>query len=326
MRRRELIVSLGAVAAFPIMAHAQQAGAALIGFLGSGSVTGYEDMVAAFRRGLGQAGFGDGANVTIDERWAEGHYERLPALAAEFVRRKVSVIVAVGGNAPAQAAKSATADIPIVFVSGGEPVKDGLVASLGRPGGNVTGVSWIAARLTAKRLELLNQLAPKVGLVGVLLNPTYPDSSLQQQELKEAAENLGQRIEIAEARSEGEIENALATLVRDHADGLLIANDPFFHSLAGSIVALAARYTLPACYFERAFAAAGGLASYGANLAEVYRQAGIYTARVLKGEKPANLPVLQPTKFELVINLKTAKALGLEISPILIARADEVIE
>jgi putative ABC transport system substrate-binding protein len=326
MRRRELIVSLGAVAAFPMTAHAQQGSAALIGFLGSGSAAGYEDMVAAFRRGLGEAGFGEGANVAIDERWAEGHYERLPALAAEFVRRKVSVIVAVGGNAPAQAAKAATADIPIVFVSGGEPVKDGLVASLARPGGNVTGVSWIAARLTAKRLELLHQLAPKVEMVGILLNPAYPDSGLQRQDLKEAAESLGQRIEIAEARSEGEIENALATLVRDHADALLVANDPFFQSRAGRIVALAARYTMPACYFERTFAAAGGLASYGASLAEVYRQAGIYTARVLKGERPADLPVLQPTKYELVINLKTAKALGLEISPNLIARADEVIE
>src|SRR5215469_166936 len=233
MRRRELIVSLGAVAAFPATAHAQQENAALIGLLGSGSAVGSEELVAAFRRGLGQAGFGDGANVTIDERWAEGHYERLPSLAAEFVRRKVSVIVAVGGNAPGQAAKAATADIPIVFVSGGEPVKDGLVASLARPGGNVTGVSWIAARLTAKRLELLHQLAPRVDLVGALLNPTYPDSSLQRQELKEAAESLGQRIEIAEARSEGEIENALATLVRDHADALLVANDPFFQSRAG---------------------------------------------------------------------------------------------
>jgi putative ABC transport system substrate-binding protein len=240
MRRRELIVSLGAVAAFPITANAQQGSAPLIGFLGSGSAAGNEDMVTAFRRGLGEAGF-DGANVTVDERWAEGHYERLPALAAEFVRRKVNVIVAVGGNAPAQAAKSATADIPIVFVSGGEPVKDRLVASLARPGGNVTGVSWIAARLTAKRLELLHQLAPRVERVGVLLNPTYPDSAPQRQELKEAAENLGQRIEIAEARSEGEIEEALTTLVRDHADALLVANDPFFHSRAESIVALAAR-------------------------------------------------------------------------------------
>jgi putative ABC transport system substrate-binding protein len=326
MRRRELILSLGAVAAFPITVDAEQGSAASIGFLGSGSAAGYEEMVAAFRRGLGQAGFGDGGNVTIDERWAEGHYERLPALAAEFVRLKVSVIVAVGGNAPAQAAKSATPDIPIVFVSGGEPVKDGLVSSLARPGGNVTGVSWIAARLTAKRLELLHQLAPRVDLVGVLLNPTYPDSSLQRQELKEAAETLGQRIQIAEALNEGEIENALATLVRDHADALLVANDPFFQSRAGSIVALAARYALPACYFERVFAAAGGLVSYGASLAEAYRQAGIYTARVLKGERPADLPVLQPTKYELVINLKTAKALGLEISPVLIARADEVIE
>ena len=326
MRRRELIVSLGAIATMPITAHAQQGNALVIGLLGSASATVSEDIVAPFRRGLRDGGIGDGANVVIEQRWAEGHYERLPALAAELVRRKVSVIAAFGGNAPAQAARSATADIPIVFVSGGEPVKDGIVASLARPGGNITGVSWIAARLTAKRLELLHQLVPRVEKVGVLLNPAYPDSALQRQELKEAAESLHERVEIAEARSEGEIENALATLVRDHADALLVANDPFFHSRAESIVALAARYALPACYFERAFAAAGGLASYGASLAEVYRQAGIYTARVLKGERPADLPVLQPTNYELVINLKTAKALGLEISPVLIARADEVIE
>ena len=324
MRRREfLIVIGGAATAWPLAARAQQPNATLIGLLGSGSAEGYVDLVSAFRHGLSEAGY---HNATIDERWVAGRYDRLPALAAELVRRRVAVIVAVGGNGPAQAAKAATTDIPIVFVSGGEPVNDGLVASLPRPGGNLTGVSWIAAALTAKRLEVLHQLVSRADLVGVLLNPNYPDSGLQRQELKEAAETIGQHIEIAEARTDAEIESAVATLVRDHADALLVANDPFFQSYADMIVALAARHAVPACYSERAFAAAGGLVSYGANLSDVYRQAGIYTGRVLKGEKPADLPVLQPTTFELVINLKTAKTLGLNVPPALFAQADEVIE
>ena len=321
MNRRTFVVGVGTAMASPVFARAQNA--TLIGLLGSGSAEGNVDMVSAFRRGLGEAGYGD---VTIDARWVAGQYDRLPALAAELVQRRVAVIVAVGGNAPAQAAKSATTEIPIVFVSGGEPVKDGLVASLAHPGGNVTGVSWIAAALTAKRFELLHQLVSRVDLVGVLLNPNYPDSDLQRQEVREAAQTIGQRIEIAEARSADEIESAVIALVRDHADALLVANDPFFHIRADNIVALASRHALPACYFERTFTTVGGLVSYGANLSDAYRQAGIYTGRVLKGEKPADLPVQQPTTFELVINLKTARSLGLEVPASVLARADEVIE
>jgi putative tryptophan/tyrosine transport system substrate-binding protein len=324
VKRRDFIIVLG-IAALPRAVGAQQSNAPVIGLLGSASRERYANLVAAFRRGLAETGYG-GAEVTIEERWAEDRYERLPALATELVQRRVAVIAAVGGNAPALAAKTATADIPIVFVSGGEPVKAGLVRSLARPGGNVTGVNWIATALTAKRLEPLHKLVPKIDLVGVLVNPDYPDSDLQLDEVKDAAQAIAQRIEITRARRVDEIERAFATLVRDRADALLVANDPFFQGHLDIIVALAARHALPACYFERAFAAGGGLMSYGASLTDSYRQAGIYAGRVLKGEKPADLPVLQPTTFELVINLKTAAALGLSIPPALFAQANEVIE
>jgi putative ABC transport system substrate-binding protein len=326
MRRRNFIFGAGVAGSVLLLARAQQAAATVIGLLSSGGEALHAERIAAFRHGLLQGGYGEGASVAIEPRWADGHYDRLPALAAELVRRRVAVIVASGGNGPALAAKAVTAEIPIVFVSGGEPVKAGLVASLARPGGNVTGVSWIAARLSAKRLELLHQLVGKVDLIGVLMNPDYSDADAQRQELTEAAHAIDQRIEIAEARSDGEIERAIVALTRAHADALFVANDPFYQSRADVIVAFAQRQKLPACYPDRAFAAAGGLVSYGASLIDMWRQAGTYTARVLKGEKPADLPVLQPTTFELVVNLNTAKALGLEVPPTLIARADEVIE
>ena len=326
LKRRGFILGAGLAASVPFLAWGQQAAATVIGLLSSGGEALHVERLAAFRRGLLEGSYGEGARVTIEPRWAEGHYDRLPALAADLVRRSVAVIVAVGGNGPALAAKAATTEIPIVFVSGGEPVKAGLVTSLARPGGNVTGVSWIAARLSAKRLELLHQLMGKVDLIGVLMNPDYPDAAAQNREFEEAAHAIEQRIEIAKARGESEIKTAIAALVGAHVDALLVANDPFYQSRADVIVALAAQEKLPACYPDRAFAAAGGLMSYGASLVDVWRQAGIYAARVLKGEKPADLPVLQPTTFELVINFKTAKALGLAVPPPLIARADEVIE
>jgi putative tryptophan/tyrosine transport system substrate-binding protein len=327
MRRRELIAGLGATMASPLIARAQRTNGVLIGVLGSGSPESFASMMAAFRRGLAETGYVDGVSVTIDARWAEGRYDRLPELAGELVRRRVAVIFSFGGNAPTLAAKKATAEIPIVFLSGGgDAVKAGLVSSLARPGGNVTGVNVIFTALTAKRLDLLRQMVPKVDLLGVLVNPTYGETALQLQEVKDAAQTIGQRMVIVEASSEGDMESAFASLSSRHADALLIANDPFFYGQRKIIVALAARHVLPTCYYEREFAAAGGLMSYGTSLADTFRQAGVYVGRVLNGARPADLPVLQPTTFELVINLKTAKALGLAIPPALFAQADEVIE
>lgn len=327
MKRRQLIAVVGATIALPIIARAQQANGALIGVLSSGSAESFANMMAAFQRGLAETGYVEGAGVIIDSRWAEGQYDRLPALATELVRRRVAVIFSFGGNAPTLAAKNATTEIPIVFLSGGgDAVKAGLVNSLARPGGNVTGVNVIFAALTAKRLDLLRQMVPKVDLIGVLVNPTYGESALQLQEVKDAAQTIGQRIAIVEASSEGEIESAFASLSSRHADALLIANDPFFYSQRKIFVELAARHALPTCYYEREYTAAGGLMSYGTSLADTFRQAGVYVGRVLHGAKPADLPVLQPATFELVINVKTAKTLGLAIPPAFFAQADEVIE
>jgi putative tryptophan/tyrosine transport system substrate-binding protein len=326
MRRREFILTLASsAAAWLPAARATAAEPPLVGALGSGSPKPYTNMIASFRRGLAETGYAEG-QVMIEYRWAEGRYDRLPALAEDLVKRRSAVIFAFGGNGPAQAAKAATTEVPIVFLSGGAPVEAGLVASLARPGSNVTGVSWIATQLTAKRLELLHQLVPKVDLIGMLMNPDYPDSRLQIQELAEAAHAIGQKTKIAEARTREEIETALTRLVQSGADALLVANDPFFYGEVESIVALAKQHALPACYYEREYPAAGGLMSYGTSLAGAYHQAGIYIGRVLLGARPADLPVLQPTKFELVINLKTAKDLGLNVPPALFAQADEVIE
>ena len=326
MNRREFIQIAGGAMTPPLAASAQQPNAPVIGFLGSANGESFADMITTFRRGLDETGYVEGKNVSIEYQWAEGRYERLPALAAELVAHRVEVIVAVGGDGPALAAKFATSDIPVIFVSGGEPLKAGLVKSLAHPGGNVTGVNFIAASLMAKRLELLQQLIPKHRLIGALVNPTYPDSALQERELNEAAETRKQAIEFATASTEREIESAFVKLVKAGTDALLVANDPFFYAHPEMLVGLAARHGLPTFYFERAFVAAGGLVSYGASLSEAFRQAGIYTGRVLAGVKPGDLPVLQPTAFELVINLKTAKALQLSIPPSLLARADEVIE
>jgi len=327
MRRRKFIALLGSsVVGWPLAARAQQPAMPVVGFLHSASPGPFASAVAAFRQGLSETGYIEGQNVAIEYRWAEGQYDRLPVLAADLIGRQVTVIVAMAGNAPAQAAKAATANIPIVFVSGGDPVSGGLVASFNRPGGNVTGVSWIATALVPKQLELLHRLARNPVVIGALVNPGYPDHDLQLRELQEAGAMIGQKINVVRAATAHDIDTAFASLVQQGAGALIVANDPFFGSRRDQIVALAARHTIPVMYFSREFTAAGGLLSYGASPIDAARQGGIYTGKILKGAKPADLPVMQSTKFEFVINLKTAKALGLEIPPTLLALADEVIE
>jgi len=325
VKRREFITLIGGAAAWPLAARAQQS-IPVIGFLHSASPGPFASAVVAFRQGLSETGYIEGKNVAIEYRWAEGQYDRLPALAADLIGRKVKVIVAMAGNGPAQAAKAATASIPIVFVSGGDPVSAGLVASFNRPGGNVTGVSWIATALVPKQLELLRRSARNPAVIGALVNPTYPDHNLQLHELQEAGATIGQQIDVVRAGTARDIDTAFASLVQQGAGALIVANDPFFLNRRDQIVALAARHTTPTMYFSREFTAAGGLLSYGASPIDAARQGGIYAGKILKGEKPADLPVIQSTKFEFVINLKTAKALGLEIPPTVLALADEVIE
>jgi putative ABC transport system substrate-binding protein len=275
---------------------------------------------------LAEAGFVEGKKVAIEFRWADGRYDRLPALASELVGQQVAVIAAVGGGASGLAAKSATATIPIVFSSGGDAVKIGLVTSLNRPGGNVTGVNIIFGALGAKRLELLHDLVPAAGAIGMLVNPAYPSAPIEVQDVEAAGRKLGLRMHIVDARTENDIDPAFGDFAEKKVKGLLVADDPFFQGQRLRIVGLAGRRGLPAIYFSRDFVDAGGLMSYGPNLVDVYRVVGVYCGRILKGEKPADLPVVQPTRFELVINLKTARALGLDVPPTLLALADEVIE
>ena len=324
MNRRAFIAALGGAAVCPLVARAQQPAMPVIGYLHSSSSE--ADHGAAFVQGLKEAGFVEGQNVAIEYRWASGQYDRLPALAADLVGRQVAVLVAVGGNRSAQAAKAATSTIPIVFVSGGDPVAAGLVASLNRPGGNVTGVSWIATALTAKRLDLLHQLVPKAVLIGVLVNPKGYDEDFQRRELQDAAESIRRQTLVVGASTEPDIETAFTTLVQRGPHALLVGIDPYLASRRDQIVALAARHTLPAIYYLREFVTAGGLMSYGSSLTNAAREAGIYAGQILTGVKPAELPVWQPTKFEFAINLKTAKTLGLTIPTTLLATADEVIE
>jgi putative tryptophan/tyrosine transport system substrate-binding protein len=283
-------------------------------------------LVTAFREGLKEASYVESQNVTIEYRWANGHYDQLQTLAADLVRRQVAVIAATGGTISAQAAKAATAIIPIVFNVGDDPIKSGLIVSFNRPGGNLTGVNTQSPALEPKRLGLLRELVPQAAIIGVLLNPTNPDAGLQWRDLQVAATAIGQQLRILNASSESDLDAAFAALVQRRADALLVGNDVFFTNRREQIVALAARHAIPTIYAFRQFAESGGLTSYSTNLVEVYRQVGLYVGRILKGEKSADLPVVQPTKFELVINLRTAKTLGIKISDNLLSLADEVIE
>jgi putative ABC transport system substrate-binding protein len=298
----------------------------VIGFLHSASRGPCESMLAGFRKGLDELGFVEGRNLTIEYRWADGRFDRLPALAAELVQRRVAVIVAAGGNVSVLAARGATLTIPIVFPGMDDPVKQGVVASFSRPGGNATGVSLFNAVLGAKRLELLRGLVPQATVIALLVNPANPTTQDQVRDMNEAARASNVRLQVVNARSASDIDLAFAAMKEHHAAALVIGADPLLLNQRDHLIVLAARDQLPTIYSQREFAIIGGLVSYGIDFPENYRQGGVYAGRILKGEKPADLPVVQPTKFELVINLKTAKALGLEVPPQLLARADEVIE
>jgi putative tryptophan/tyrosine transport system substrate-binding protein len=327
MRRRDFIkVTVGSAAVWPLTARAQQPATPLIGFLSSRSPNESEALVAAFREGLGEIGYVEGQNANIAFRWAEGQYDRLPQLAAELLKTQVAVIASVGGSLSALAAKSATRTIPIVAVTGGDPVKVGLVASFNRPGGNITVVNPTSGLFIAKRLGLLRELVPTAALIGVLLNPKYPDSATQLDDIDEAARAVGQQIYVVNASTEQDIDAAFASLFQQGIGALISGVDPFFDTRRDKIIALAAHHAVPTIYGQRAYAVAGGLMSYAPSFTEAYRQAGTYVGRILKGEKPADLPVVQPTKYELVINLKTAKALGLKVPVSMQLLADEVIE
>lgn len=326
MRRRQFLAQFGTAAlAFPLVARAQRA-IPLIGFLNSGSPNEHAHLVEAFRAGLKEGGYIDGRNLAIEYRWAEGKPDLLPKLAAELVERKVAVIVATGSLAPAMAAKAATKTIPIIFTGAEDPVKLGLVASLSHPRGNVTGITGAAALLHRKRLEILRDLIPAARKVVYMGNPDNPGAKASAYDVLAGAEAMRMQVDIVNARTESEIDSVFAAMQQVHASALLVATDPLFISRRAQIVALADRYAIPASYPYREFPLAGGLLSYGPNIGDNYRQAGVYTARVLNGAKPADLPVLQATKIELVVNLKTARKLGLPISRDFLARVDEVIQ
>ncbi len=326
MRRRDLLILGGAAVAWPIAAHAQQKTMPVIGFLSSRSPGEAALLVAAFRQGLNETGYIEGQNLAIEYRWAEGHYDRLPALAADLVERKVAVIAALGGTPSARSAKNATPTIPIVFSMGDDPVAIGLIASLARPGGNLTGLSFLVTELTPKRLELLIELVPNAKVIALLINPANTGAERSVRETQEAARAKGVQLPILKAGTESEIDAAFSSLVQLRAGALIVQADPFLDGQREQLVALAARHAVPAIYGFREFAASGGLITYGTSLTAVYRQVGTYVGNILKGANPADLPVQQPTKFELVVNLKTAKALGLTVPQSILARADDMIE
>jgi putative tryptophan/tyrosine transport system substrate-binding protein len=327
MRRREFITLLGSAAAWPLATRAQQPNAPVVGFIYGGSADGAARYAAVFRKGLNETGYVEGQNVTVEYHWLEGHYGRLPALVADLVGRRVAVIATPGSGPAALAAKAATATIPIVFGVAEDPAQLGLVASLARPGGNATGINFFAREVVAKRLRLLHDLVPKAVRIAVLVNPANASSAeATLREVQEAAPTIGLQIQILNATTIGEIDSAFATLSRERSDALFVAGDGFFDSRRGQFATLAARDRIPAAYAHRDYVAAGGLTSYGTDLADVFHQVGVYTGSILKGAKPVDLPVLQSTKFEFVINLQTARALDIEVPSAVLAIADEVIE
>jgi putative tryptophan/tyrosine transport system substrate-binding protein len=326
VRRREFITLLGGAAAWPLAARAQQPAMPVVGVLSPRSPAVDAPLIAVIRQGLNDTGFFEGRNVTLDYRWADGQYDRLAALAADLVRRQVAVIVAPGGEISAHAAKTATVSIPIVFLVGSDPVRSGLVPSLNRPGGNITGVSSVIFDLEPKRLGLMRELRPNATTIAVLVNPNSPNAEIQVNDIQIAARNVGQQVDILNASTIREIDAAFARLAQMRVDALLVAADPVFFNRASQLVVLATRHAIPALYSRREFVAAGGLMSYGSNADEGYRTTGVYAGRILKGEKPGDLPIQLPTKFELVINLSTARALDIDVPATLLARADEVIE
>jgi putative ABC transport system substrate-binding protein len=327
MKRREFItLAGGAVASWPLAVYAQQSAMPVIGYLGFTSPEPNATEIAEFHRGLSETGYVEGQNVAIEYRWAHGQFDQLQALASDLVRQQVAVLAALGTPASVSAAKTATATIPIVFISGDDPVRLGLVDSLDRPNGNVTGVYMLTSALEPKRLELIHELVPNAAVIGVIVDPKSPDTAPQMKELSEAATTLGRQIKIFKANSESDIESAFAAIVEQRIGAVLVASSPSYYPQREKFVALAARYTVPVVYFFRAFAGAGGLMSYGTSLGDAYYQAGLYAGRILKGEKPSDLPVQQSVKVELVVNMKTAKALGLTVPLSLLGRADEVIE
>jgi putative tryptophan/tyrosine transport system substrate-binding protein len=327
LKRREFITLLGgAAAAWPFAARAQQHTLPVIGYLSGGASGPFAAFLAAFRKGLGEIGYVEGQNVAFEYRWAEGHYDRLPALAAELVERKVDLIAASGGDFAARAAKAATSTIPIVFTSGDDPAETGLVASLARPGGNLTGFSLLVVELHAKRLELISEVIPNAKVIALLVNPDSPQTERVVRAMQEAAGVKGVKLEVLKAATESAIDTAFASLARVQAGALVQGADPFFFSRRDQLALLAARHAIPAIYESRPFVEAGGLMSYGANFPDMYRQIGAYAGRILKGEKPADLPVMRPTKLDLAINLTAARAIGLTIPESFLLRADQVIE